>query len=37
VENIFWARPEDYQKAKQRIYHSSDHASFIELPLVIGP
>jgi len=30
VPNIFWAKPEDYRKATQRIYHSS----FIELPLV---
>jgi putative CocE/NonD family hydrolase len=30
VENIFNAKPEDYKKATQRIYHSS----YIELPLV---
>ena len=30
VENIFNARPEDYKKATQRIYHSS----FIELPVM---
>jgi predicted acyl esterase len=30
VENIFNARPEDYKKATQRIYHSS----FVELPVV---
>jgi uncharacterized protein len=30
VDNIFFARPEDYKKATQRIYHSS----YIELPLV---
>jgi putative CocE/NonD family hydrolase len=30
VPNIFWAKPEDYRKATQRIYHSS----FVELPLV---
>jgi len=36
VPNIFWAKPGDYQKAKQRIYHSPDQASFIELPLVNG-
>jgi predicted acyl esterase len=30
VPNIFNARPQDYKKATQRIYHSS----FIELPLV---
>jgi putative CocE/NonD family hydrolase len=35
VPNIFWAKPGDYQKATQRIYHTPDHASFIELPLVI--
>ena len=32
--NIFWAKPDDYRKATQRIYHSTDHASFVELPLV---
>ena len=37
VPNIFWAKPGDYQKAMQRIYHSPDHASFIELPLVTTP
>jgi uncharacterized protein len=34
VKSIFWARPEDYRKATQRIYNSPAHASFIELPLV---
>jgi putative CocE/NonD family hydrolase len=34
VTNIFWAKPEDYRKAVQRIYHEPDQASFIELPLV---
>jgi putative CocE/NonD family hydrolase len=34
VPNIFWAKPGDYRKATQRVYHSADHASFIELPLV---
>ena len=34
VPNIFWAKPGDYKKATQRIFHSSDQASFIELPLV---
>ncbi len=33
VPNIFWAKPADYQKATQRIYHSS----FIELPVVKAP
>jgi hypothetical protein len=34
VENIFWAKPGDYQKATQRIYHAPGHASAIELPIV---
>jgi putative CocE/NonD family hydrolase len=39
VPNIFWAKPADYRKAVQRIYHSHapDQASFIELPLVVTP
>jgi len=34
VPNIFWARPGDYQKATQRIYHMPGQASFVELPVV---
>ena len=34
VPSIFWARPEDYQKATQRIYHAPGQASAIELPVV---
>jgi len=34
VPSIFWAKPEDYRKATQRIYHAPGQASFIELPLV---
>ena len=34
VPNIFFAKPSDYQKATQRIYHSPDNASFIDLPVV---
>jgi putative CocE/NonD family hydrolase len=34
VTNIFWAKPSDYRKAVQRIYHSATEASFVELPLV---
>ena len=34
VPSIFWAKPGDYRKATQRIYHSADQASFIELPVV---
>jgi putative CocE/NonD family hydrolase len=30
VQNIFWAKPEDYKKATQRVYHNS----YIELPVV---
>lgn len=34
VPNIFWAKPGDYQKATQRIYHTPGEASSIELPVV---
>jgi hypothetical protein len=34
VPNIFLAQPGDYQEATQRVYHSSNHASSISLPLV---
>ncbi|MGB7438741.1 MAG: CocE/NonD family hydrolase [Candidatus Acidiferrum sp.] len=34
VPNIFWAKPEDYRKAVQRVYHGSGQNSFVELPLV---
>jgi uncharacterized protein len=37
VTNIFWAKPKDYRKAVQRIYHAPDRKSFIELPLVTTP
>jgi putative CocE/NonD family hydrolase len=33
VPNIFWAKPEDYRKATQRVYHEEGQASFVELPL----
>jgi len=33
VPNIFWAKPEDYKKATQRVYHTS----FVELPVVTAP
>jgi putative CocE/NonD family hydrolase len=35
VPSIFWAKPRDYQKATQRIYHAPGKASLIELPLVV--
>jgi predicted acyl esterase len=36
VPNIFFAKPSDYHRATQRIYHSPEkgESSFIELPLV---
>ncbi|HJW99675.1 MAG TPA: CocE/NonD family hydrolase C-terminal non-catalytic domain-containing protein, partial [Terriglobales bacterium] len=34
VSNIFWAKPADYRKAMQRIYHAPGQASFVELPVV---
>jgi putative CocE/NonD family hydrolase len=34
VPNIFWAKPGEYRKAVQRVYHAPGRASFIELPLV---
>jgi uncharacterized protein len=40
VPNIFWAKPGDYRKATQRIYHApgdSKRESFIELPLGTMP
>jgi uncharacterized protein len=37
VPSIFWARPEDFRKAVQRIYHSPGQLSFVELPLVAAP
>ena len=37
VASIFWANPEDYRRATQRIYHTPGQASFIELPLVTNP
>jgi putative CocE/NonD family hydrolase len=38
VPNIFWAKPQDYKKAAQRIYHGgAGQQSFIELPLIAMP
>jgi predicted acyl esterase len=37
VPNIFWAKPEDFRAATQRVYHAANNASFIELPLVTTP
>jgi hypothetical protein len=35
VPNIFWAKPGDYRKATQQVYHAPGKESFIELPLVV--
>ena len=37
VANIFWAKPDDYRKAVQRVYHTRGQASFVQLPLVETP
>jgi hypothetical protein len=40
VPNIFWAKPGDYRKATQRIYHTPGNPkqqSYIELPVVTSP
>ena len=39
VPNIFWAKPEDYKKATQRVYVSpvQGATSFVELPVVTTP
>ncbi len=36
VESIFFAKPGDYRKATQRIYHAAGQASVIELPVVVA-
>jgi len=33
VDNIFFAKPKDYIKATQRIYHTVTTPSFISLPV----
>ncbi|MDB5469877.1 MAG: glutaryl-7-ACA acylase [Caulobacter sp.] len=34
VDNIFFAKPEDYKKATQRVFRAGSDASFITLPVV---
>jgi uncharacterized protein len=34
VENIFFAKPTDYRKATQRVFHQPDAASAVVLPVV---
>ena len=36
VPNIMFAKPESYVKAVQRIWHTPQNASFIELPVIAG-
>uniref|UniRef100_B0T5Z6 X-Pro dipeptidyl-peptidase domain protein n=1 Tax=Caulobacter sp. (strain K31) TaxID=366602 RepID=B0T5Z6_CAUSK len=35
--NIFLAKPSDYVKATQTVFHAPDKASFVELPVVKAP
>lgn len=37
VENIFEARPQDFVKAVQRIYHQPEHPSSVTLPVLTQP
>ena len=37
VPNIFFAKPGDYVKATQRVYHAPGEESYIELPIVQKP
>jgi putative CocE/NonD family hydrolase len=37
VANIFFAKPSDYRRATQRVYHAPDAASFIDLPVIAAP
>jgi putative CocE/NonD family hydrolase len=34
VPNIMYAQPADYQKATQRIYHTAQNPTFIEMPVI---
>lgn len=34
VDSIFWAKPNDFQKATQRVYHSTAQGSYLQLPVV---
>jgi putative CocE/NonD family hydrolase len=34
VPSIFWAKPGDYRKATQRVWHAPGRNSYVELPLV---
>jgi len=34
VPNIFFAKPADYVKASQRVFHAAGQASYVALPIV---
>jgi hypothetical protein len=34
VDNIFLARPQDYRKATQRVFHAPEAATSLDLPVV---
>jgi putative CocE/NonD family hydrolase len=34
VDNIFFAKPEDYRKATVKVFHAPQEASFVDLPVV---
>jgi predicted acyl esterase len=34
VPNIFFAKPSEYVKAVQRVYHTAAESSYIDLPVV---
>jgi predicted acyl esterase len=36
VDNIFFAKPDDYQKATITIFDGGQRASFVDLPVVHG-
>jgi len=37
VPNIFWAKPGDYRKAVERVFHAPGEESLIEMPVVTTP
>ena len=37
VPSIFWAKPSEYRKATQRVYHTPGEDSYVDLPLVSTP
>jgi putative CocE/NonD family hydrolase len=37
VPSIFWAKPGEYRKATQRVWHAGPRDSYVELPVVTGP